>query len=182
MCQNETSVGRREIAPSDDSDGPPKGKIALLLSLTRLKVPPMRITCVAALIASLALLSVGFQSVYADQVDDLLAGKPVQAVAQEPATNPAATDPTVVGHEDALNPTEQSVPRGSLSEPSWELTLAAPDRAGEVSISSQAGDEANRPPAAPAGAISLVPEPSAIALAAAALVYFLIFFRRRYSF
>lgn len=186
MCQTEISVGRREIAASDDSDGPPKGKLVLMLRSTHLKVPPMRFTC-AILFSAFALLSCLGKSVCADQVDDLLAGKPVKidaSVPQEPATSQAAeNDSASVDGQTELSVSQGAVPQDHHSEKSWELTLAGSDQVGQgVDIPSQSGNKANHPAAAPTGAISLVPEPSAIALAAAALVYFLIFFRRRYSF
>ena len=137
--------------------------------------------------ASLALLIVGGDAVYADQVDDLLAGKLVEidtSLAQEPVAKPAAGDdasPSALPLNRSEMPASQpAAPQNALSQ-SWELTLADPEPIRQAEIAPQAGSEENRP-AAPEGVISLVPEPSAIALAAAALAYFLIFFRRRYSF
>jgi hypothetical protein len=150
---------------------------------TYLKVLPMRFTCAATILACVALVSFGGDSVHADQVDDLLAGKSIKldaAVAREPATDQAAADVATKGHSNASGSTElPDVPRNRLSEKPWELTLADPD---QVGMAAAAGNDANRPSAPPTATISLVPEPSTIALAAAALVYFLIFFRRRYSF
>jgi hypothetical protein len=154
---------------------------------TCLKVPPMRNTCAALFVASLALLTIGGDAVYADQVDDLLAGRRLEIDApltQEPAVNLAASrDPNasaVPPNRSEVPPSQGAVPQNALSQKSWELTLADPDQMRQTEIAPQGRNEENR--SAPTGAISLVPEPSAIALAAAALVYFLIFFRRRYSF
>ena len=132
----------------------------------------------------LAVVSVNSKTVYADRVDDLLAGKPVvieeqtvvgegdeSAVAETASSEDAATNGAAV---------KRPLPKGTLSEKSWEVTLAEPSHVGITP--DQATSAAKGRTAAPPGMISVVPEPSAIALAAAALVYFLLFFRRRYSF
>jgi hypothetical protein len=150
---------------------------------SRVKVPSMRVIRVVALTASVVFLSVILESVYADQVDDLLAGRPVKIAAQEPVADQSATNaPASTGDQTEPSDQHDAVSPDSLSEKPWELTLVAPDQVGQVAVTPQAGNAANRPATAPPGAISLVPEPSTIALATAALVYFLIFFRRRYSF
>jgi hypothetical protein len=119
-----------------------------------------RVKCFAVLVvASLALAS-GSLAV-ADQVDDLLAGKPVKIeAAADDAAAPAA-EPIVV-----------PVEKKTLADESWEVAQSH-----SISESNPALDrQAPRPIAT-----TVVPEPSAIALAALSLVYFLLFFRRRYS-
>lgn len=114
--------------------------------------------------------------VTADEVDDLLAGKPVRIV-QDPA--PVAAQSAPLPETPAVAPLET----GPLDSPSstdeafWDLSLEGQPNAKFAGPSPPPNNE--RKPA-PATNINLVPEPSAIALAVLALVYFLIFFRRRH--
>ena len=135
----------------------------------------MKITRAAAkktVVAAVVILTVGILSgslATADQVDDLLAGKPVKIedVASETDSSASVDDRIVVPVEDK-----------TLADESWEVAHAEPSH-------TSLNEAASPRPLQPIGAvpnISVVPEPSAIALAALALVYFLLFFRRRYSF
>ncbi len=144
----------------------------------------MRFTC-AVLLAAIAVLSCFGKAVYADRVDDLLAGKPVDIEAlvaqdelsvRESGAEDSGSSPVASADE----PTKSHVSQDTapLADKSWDLALAGSALASHVEIPPLAGNGQNQPD----GVINLVPEPSAIALATAALVYFLIFFRRRYSF
>jgi hypothetical protein len=130
-----------------------------------------RITAKIVVNAAVMLLIVGFSGALAtaDQVDDLLAGKPVkiEGVSGESESSPTLSDRIVV-----------PVQEKTLAEESWEVTHAEPSHA---SLNDVDPSRAARP-RGPATTISVVPEPSAIALAALSLVYFLLFFRRRYAF
>jgi hypothetical protein len=106
----------------------------------------------------------------ADEVDDLLAGKPVLVV---PETRPAAPLPAPRFDPPSLS-AEQAAAMHARAP--WEVTISNP--AVEPHVSKPATRRLL--PAREADAITMVPEPAAFALAAAALVYFLIFFRRRH--
>ncbi len=135
----------------------------------------MKTTRTAIVIGTLLLaLNAGDTFSYADQVDDLLAGKPVTiSTTAEPQTGTSDAEVSVsTGDRPAVTP-------GTLSEDSWPVTLAEPSHVGidDDGLAAKSSHGATAPP----GMISVVPEPSAIALAVGALVYFLIFFRRRYA-
>jgi hypothetical protein len=102
----------------------------------------------------------------ADEVDDLLAGKPVAT--DEPASQPG---PAASLDERFSAPFE---PAPLTPGTSWEVATTSRTR---LSASTDAADQ--QPPA-PSASVTMVPEPQAIALAALALLYFLIFFRRRH--
>jgi hypothetical protein len=126
-----------------------------LMMTTRVKYfVPLLITALACWSSSLA---------DADQVDDLLAGKPIkiEEVAAEEAVAPAINERIIV-------PVEKT----TLADERWEVAESH-----SVSGSNPALDRSAPRPIA----TTVVPEPSAIALAALSLVYFLLFFRRRYS-
>lgn len=126
-----------------------------------------------------ALFSASFAA--ADAVDDLLAGKPV-------VISPAAPEGA------ATTPADQSAPERTLkrlierqtegdeplSHESIEVKLTEPSQEGlETAV---AGARAPAMTTTSTAKLSLVPEPSAVILAVLSLAYFLIFFRRRYSF
>jgi hypothetical protein len=118
---------------------------------------------VAALVCAGWILSSG-SAVGADALDELLASEPTSSQLQ-----PTATD---VVHEDAT----VSLMRSSTVaqyEQSWAasvIPVQAPEKA--------RGDATPQPKPVSEDA-STVPEPSAVAIAGLALVYFLIFGRRR---
>jgi hypothetical protein len=119
-----------------------------------------RVKCFAVLVvAALAFASSSLAG--ADQVDDLLAGKPVKIEA-------AANDAAAPASEPIVVPVEKK----TLADESWEVAQSHP-----ISESNPALERSAPRPIA----TTVVPEPSAIALAALSLVYFLLFFRRRYS-
>jgi hypothetical protein len=134
----------------------------------------MKITRISARVvvfAALLIVALGLHtaSANADQVDDLLAGKPVKI-----ETESGETAPPVVA-ERVVVPVEEK----TLADESWEVVQVDPAKA---SLENAEADQKLSRPVRPAAAISVVPEPSAIALAALSLVYFLLFFRRRYSY
>jgi hypothetical protein len=121
-----------------------------------------RVKCFATLlIAALACWSSSLA--VADQVDDLLAGKPIkiEEVAAEDTAAPAVNERIIV-----------PVEKKTLADEAWEVA--------ETHSVSQSNPALDRNAPRPI-ATTVVPEPSAIALAALSLVYFLLFFRRRYS-
>ena len=121
-----------------------------------------------------ALLSGSYAA--ADAVDDLLAGKPVVITQAAPSAAPAPAQDRVL--ERMIK--RQSGEEESLSQDPLEVKLTEPSQAGlEVTKASAEATPLTTPSTA---SLTLVPEPSAVALAVASLVYFLIFFRRRYSF
>jgi hypothetical protein len=137
------------------------------------------LVCAGALGSSL--LSGSFAA--ADAVDDLLAGKAVVVAAPDSS---AATAKTAALTDDQVLERlmdEQNVPGESqehtFSQEPLEVTLS--DRAAAALPMSQTEDELRLATGA-ATNMTLVPEPSAIILAVSSLVYFLIFFRRRYAF
>jgi len=123
---------------------------------------------------SSALISGSFAA--ADAVDDLLAGKPVVITPAASVVAPAPAQSRIL--ERLSEP--QTRDEDSLSQESIEVNLTEPSQAGlEIT---EASSEAVLVTAASSTNMTLVPEPSAVALAVGSLVYFLIFFRRRYSF
>jgi hypothetical protein len=119
-----------------------------------------RVKSFAVLVVTTLAVTCGSLAV-ADQVDDFLAGKPVSIEAGADDTAAPASEPIVV-----------PVEKRTLADESWEIAQSH-----SISESNPALDRnAPRPIAT-----TVVPEPSAIALAALSLVYFLLFFRRRYS-
>ncbi len=112
----------------------------------------------------------------ADAVDDLLAGKPVVISQSAAGVAPAPVEDRVL--ERMIE--RQSGEEESLSQDPLKVDLTEPSRAGLELTETSA--EAMPLTAANITKLTLVPEPSAVALAVASLVYFLIFFRRRYSF
>lgn len=104
-------------------------------------------------------------AVQADEVDDLLAGKPVAIPQSDLSSDPFAA-PSL--QERTVSPTLGA---------EWHATIEqAPAPASRpVAGSTQPSREA-----VPAAGVNLVPEPSAIALGLAAILYFLVFFRRRH--
>lgn len=105
----------------------------------------------------------------ADEVDDLLAGKRVVTDEEESRTRSPAL-PSLDGRFSA--PLE---PVPLADGPSWEA-VGKPSHTRLVDHS----DETDRRLPAPSTSIAMVPEPQAIALGALALLYFLVFFRRRH--
>lgn len=103
-------------------------------------------------------------SVRADTIDDLLAGKPVSVEIDTPsaaAPKSSVEDRVVVSRPEAAG--QQPAP--------WEVGITHPP-ASELKSQRYVPDEEAQP--------IMVPEPAAFGLAGLALVYFLIFFRRRH--
>lgn len=121
---------------------------------------------VALLCGAVLLLSSGAQ---ADEVDDLLAGRSIgssQETSIAPAEEAASPSPA-----EAFDHSEIHKPATLENQPAWHAGVPAELPHGTVAA---ATDESASPLE-----LSLVPEPSAIGLAGLALVYFLVFFRRR---
>jgi hypothetical protein len=115
----------------------------------------------ALLCAALPIVARSSHAQALDEVDRLLANESVAAPLDVP-TSESLADRSLIGREATHDGGRY-----------WQPPVGA---AGDVArVSSGAADEK---PAATEG-ISLVPEPSAIALAVLALIYFLIFGRRR---
>ena len=131
--------------------------------------------CLAA--ACSALLSASFAA--ADAVDDLLAGKPVVIPATAPGQAQASTA--------SESPAENQVLEGMIDQAQQDASLSGNPVEVILTGSSQSSLELTAGSGEPLTTTNTanlvpVPEPSAILLAVLSLVYFLIFFRRRYSF
>ncbi len=115
----------------------------------------------------------------ADAVDDLLAGKPVIVAEEATASKSTALVNATSASEKMLArfAEERATDEDALSHDPLEVKLSQPTIEG-LDV---AGKDPSAAPMTTAH-LSLVPEPSAIALSALSLVYFLIFFRRRYAF
>ncbi len=126
-----------------------------------------RFTIICAVLSAAA-LSVAAR---ADDFDDLLASDPS---AKSVDTSPTAQDPFPTFDDLGLEP-----PAGIRFGDRVETTLpaAARDDADQPAANQRQPDQVAEE-SAPLG-IGLVPEPSAVALAALALLYFLVFGRRR---
>lgn len=116
-------------------------------------------------ILSLALVAALSVSVVGDEVDDLLAGKPVSG-----------------GQVDAppADAFDSSPLNDMIASPIDSPTLTV--EAGWDTLPKAEADAAPKPArdeSMPTSDVSLVPEPSAIVLGVAAILYFLVFFRRR---
>jgi hypothetical protein len=116
-------------------------------------------------------LLVGFAVVAApatgDEVDDLLAGK----AGASGTKSSAELHWSALSNENALVPPLDVMPLPAKAP--WEGAVADP---AEPSVVPEAAPRDETPPSR----VNLVPEPSAILLAVLALVYFLVFFRRRH--
>ena len=126
----------------------------------------MKVRCVALLCGALFVAAAALAQ--ADEVDDLLSGK---AVATQQNTSP-------VNQSAVPSLQDRMVEPGTFADEAAWAVVIDDDPRGQLS-----GDSAVRPGdrrTAPAAGVNLVPEPSAVALAALALLYFLIFFRRRH--
>jgi hypothetical protein len=116
----------------------------------------------------------------ADDIDDLLASEPSPAVA--PISESAPATSTVFG-QDLFGTPVTFEPSSITGELDWQPA----ERVAQPSAHPQPGAPAaahqaaapTDPKASPAPGINLVPEPSAIALAVLAMLYFLVFGRRR---
>ncbi len=122
----------------------------------------------------------------ADQLDDLLAGKPVliESTASEGRTpesvatsdSPDEQLAAEVAHKPELGPRLRTATTRTSAQHDFDMTLVEPSHASALDAHSTGHSVAR-----PAMTISMVPEPSAIFLAILALGYFLLFFRRRYA-
>jgi len=115
------------------------------------------------------LIAVAARSAQGDEVDDLLADRPV--VTQDLAS-PAQLFESPALEDRMVSPLESA----ALAEgAAWEAAIKqAPNRKSSAD-SPKPARESQSP-----SDVSLVPEPSAIALGVGAILYFLIFFRRRH--
>jgi len=123
-----------------------------------------------ALLCGLLFVAAAAQS-QGDEVDDLLSGRST-TTAQETAS--PGNPPESPSLEDRVVAPVDSRPL--VDQTPWEIPLGHPSGA-NLSRDSSARVDHRKP--APSE-VNLVPEPTAIALAALALLYFLIFFRRRH--
>lgn len=128
-----------------------------------------------ALCGSMLLVALGQAQGGADELDDLLAGNTnvaqQESAAQSELPAPASND-AVSPRDDVVSPRED-VELDYTNHAHWQPVVALPSSAESVSGQSRTAE-------APS-AFSAVPEPSAIALAMLALVYFLVFGRRRFA-
>jgi hypothetical protein len=106
----------------------------------------------------------------ADEVDDLLAGKPL-ATQDKDSQSRLGVTPSL---DERFSAPLEHVPLAEGS--AWDATGTQP----RTQFGEPSSDQAQNPLPAPSASITMVPEPQAIALAALALLYFLIFFRRRH--
>ena len=117
-------------------------------------------------ILSLALVSALAVPLLGDEVDDLLAGKPVSGgKVDAPPADAFDSSPL---NDMIASPIDSST---LTVEAGWDTLPKA-----------EAGAEPKQPArdeSMPTSDVSLVPEPSAIVLGVAAILYFLVFFRRR---
>ncbi len=126
----------------------------------------------ASLIGAVLAAAVGFSQARADKIDDLLAGRSISEdatlSADERVAEPLVPHQSVVAddHHRLVEPT--GLEMSNLSHGTHE----------ELHVVDESEHRQN---SGPTTTFSVVPEPSAIALAALALVYFFIFFRRRYA-
>lgn len=122
-----------------------------------------------ALCGSMLLIALGQAQVSADELDDLLAGNTSfaeqESVAQSELTVTAVSTEGVAPRED--------VELDYTNHAHWQPVVALPSGTDNVGGQSRAAESPS--------AFSAVPEPSAIALAMLALVYFLVFGRRRFA-
>jgi hypothetical protein len=158
------------------------------------------------LLLCLGVALVGGSGAVADPIDELLSGKAVivseeaaaeeaifaplpddEAAAQDVASSSsetasadessvteAAAEPQTA--EASAKPQEPSLEEQLATDPSWSVGLSDP---ANLELDFTVREVPGRTSSLPTP-FTVVPEPSAIALAAASLVYFLIFFRRRY--
>lgn len=140
----------------------------------------------------ICLALIGWGSASADPIDDLLSGKAVlvedeSASVEEAVFVPLPDDDAVAAEDpqpaEAVSPAasakapEPSAEEQLATDPSWSVGLHRPEK---FDLDLEPKQVVRRGSSLPTP-FTVVPEPSAIALAAASLVYFLIFFRRRYS-
>ncbi len=103
-----------------------------------------------------------------DEVDDLFAGKPVKT---GDAALPAQQVEALSLEDRIVSPVDSAtLAEGAAWEPAFKQ---APKGTSSADSATPARESV------PPSKVSLVPEPSAIALGVAAILYFLIFFRRR---
>jgi len=107
----------------------------------------------------------------ADEVDDLLAGKAV--VTHKNASPQNRPEPALLENQ-IVAPAESAALADGLP---WDATIGPQPHA---SLTDQSPARSGHRESAPSPAVNLVPEPSAMILATLALLYFLIFFRRRH--
>lgn len=126
-----------------------------------------------AFCGSMLLVALEQAKVSADELDELLAGTTNVAQQESSAQSevPAAASNEAASN-DAVSPRED-VELDYTNHAHWQPVVALPSSADSVSGQSRTSE-------APS-AFSVVPEPSAIALAMLALVYFLVFGRRRFA-
>ena len=120
--------------------------------------------CRVAFVCGFLLVAAAAQT-QADEVDDLLSGKSF-TLQEDTATPPSR--PIVAEPEFGLAPLVEGQP--------WAISVEQPT--GRHFSAPTPAPQTERKPAPTA--VSFVPEPSAIALAVLALMYFLVFFRRRH--
>jgi hypothetical protein len=119
-------------------------------------------------LCAVALLVVQAVPACADELDELLASEPVVASAVDSAVQPTASDNEGLDFSHGDNLDYRDAAR-------WQSTVAPVPVAKQRTPSTASTQKA----AQPADDFSVVPEPSAIALAVIALAYFLVFGRRR---
>ena len=133
-------------------------------------------TIVATLFCSALLLGGLSRCATGDELDDLLvSGSPAESSQSDGASTSDARTDGVVNDSSAIETgsADGQSDRYHHSR-SWEPTLGAASSDEMSDHARSVADDAKS-----SGPLSLVPEPSAVALAIAALVYFLIFGRRR---
>lgn len=167
-----------------------KAEIAGSMLLRRFDGSLLMKTTLNVLQVCICFALVGWGVASADPIDDLLSGKAVlveEESASEEAVFAPLSDDAATAEEpqqaEAVTPvpgpqaSEPSAEEQLATDPSWSVGLHGPEK---FDLDLEPKQVVRRGSSLPTP-FTVVPEPSAIALAAASLVYFLIFFRRRYS-
>jgi hypothetical protein len=115
------------------------------------------------------LMAVAAAPLHGDEVDDLFAGKPVITQDARSLVQPFGS-PTL--DQGVVSPLESAK---LADETAWEASIKQAPKTKSSAQSPKPVRESQAP-----SEVSLVPEPSAIALGVGAILYFLIFFRRRH--
>jgi hypothetical protein len=131
----------------------------------------MRLALVRTFLVAMSIAACALPLCAADDLDEFLSSGSVAATFDGNLVSPNAV-PSVEGAS-AVNNADSATYAGRVE---WRPALAAPAPHESLPDSGTALAHSRQP--MPASGMSVVPEPSAVALAALALVYFLVFGRR----